>query len=647
MCGLTGFINLNNELSREELMNTATLMANSITYRGPDAGGTWADEKDGIALGHRRLSIKDLSTEGHQPMFSASGRYVIVYNGEIYNFNEIRVSLENMGHSFRGQSDTEVMLEAIEFWGIKKAIKKFTGMFAFALWDRNEKLLYLGRDRFGEKPIYYGWMGKTFLFGSELKSLRIHPSFKTYIDRESVALFVQYNYIPSPYCIYKGIYKMPPATLLTINPQNGMSLSAPEKYWSLWDVVEAGKKNPFLGNEVEASEQLDYFLHEAIGPQMIADVPLGAFLSGGVDSSTIVAIMQQKSKDPIKTFTIGYLESAYNEAEYAKNVAKYLGTNHTELYVSSKQAIDVIPRLTDMYDEPFSDASQIPTFLVSQLAKQQVTVSLSGDGGDELFGGYNRHLWGEKIKNTLNNYPNFMLKFGGDILRSMPIQFLEGSPFLPDRFKNIRFSEKVYKLSNIISIEDSATMYQNLISQWRNPHDIVLGLSPQSQYRNNLETPDCLSSITEKMMYMDMINYLPDNILQKVDRASMNVSLESRAPFLNHHIVEFAWSLPISMKIKNDKSKWLLREVLYKYIPKELIERPKMGFGVPLDSWLRGPLKEWAEDLIDEKKLIDNGFFNPEPIRKKWKQHISGRYNWQYPIWNILIFQDWIEKNGG
>lgn len=646
MCGITGFLNLYNQLGNNELKKVATQMANTIDYRGPDASGTWVDEQNGIALSHRRLSILDLSVEGYQPMVSKSKRFVIVFNGEIYNFQDIRSTLESKGHIFRGKSDTEVMLEAIEAWGIEKAVQSFVGMFAFALWDCRERLLYLGRDRLGEKPLYYGWIGKTFLFGSEIHSLGAHPHFKADIDRDAVALYVRYNYIPAPHSIYKGIYKLLPATILTINPLNGYSRPIPRHYWSTKDIVERGAGTPFSGSDSEATHQLDSLLRTAIKQQMIADVPLGAFLSGGIDSSTIVSLMQAQNNQPVHTFTIGYSEEAYNEAKHAKSIADYLGTHHTELFVTPQQALDVIPKLPTIYNEPFADASQIPTFLVSELARKKVTVSLSGDGGDELFGGYNRHIWGEKIWSKVGYLPQGLRKIGENCLKWIPAQALENSSFLPEKYKKLLLSEKIYKISTILAIDRPEAMYEPLISHWQKPENIVLGMSTLSTPLSKVEIPEHLATITEKMMYLDLIQYLPDDILVKVDRASMNVSLESRAPFLNHHVVEFAWSLPQSMKIRDGLSKWLLRQVLYQYVPKDLVERPKMGFGVPLDTWLRGPLREWAEDLLDKRHLIEDGFFNPDPIHHKWNEHLSGRHNRQHDIWNILMFQTWLKKDG-
>ena len=627
MCGISGFLDLFHSANNEKLTNIAMKMTNTIRHRGPDDLGVWVDEKVGVALGHRRLSIKDLSSEGHQPMISANGRYVMVFNGEIYNHLALRNELEQFGYRFRGQSDTEVMMESIDKWGIDNALKKFIGMFAFALWDRKEQLLYLGRDRIGEKPLYYGWVNNTFLFGSEMKSLQAHPCFKADINRDAIALYLRYNCIPAPYSIFNGIYKLMPSSFIIINPFNTQSTPDPIHYWSLKETAEERIKNPFTKNDKEAIIQLDKALGESIKLQMVADVPLGAFLSGGIDSTTIVALMQAQSKQPIKTFTIGYREEEYNEAAYAKEVAKHLRTDHTELYVSPQQALDVIPMLPTMYDEPFSDSSQIPTFLVSKLARQHVTVSLTGDGGDELFGGYNRYIWGRKIWKKLHLVPKSVRKIIATSLYSLPSKSL-----------------KLEKFTDILPVESPEEMYHVLTSHWKNPESVVIGVSESSKSLMAKTFDTELTDFTEKMMYFDTITYLPNDILVKVDRASMAVSLESRAPFLDHRLVELAWSLPLSMKIRNGQSKWLLRQVLYQYVPRELMERPKAGFGVPISAWLRGPLREWAEELLNEKRLREEGFFHPEPIRQKWKEYLSNQRNWQHHIWDILMFQAWYEN---
>ncbi|MBU4220132.1 MAG: asparagine synthase (glutamine-hydrolyzing) [Euryarchaeota archaeon] len=648
MCGITGFLGSAHQ-KVNLLVTTVKQMADTLNHRGPDDSGVWVDAETGIALGHRRLSIVDLSSTGHQPMHSACGRYVIVFNGEIYNFKTLRRELEPLEQKFRGHSDTEVMLAAISHWGLEEAVKRFNGMFAFALWDKQEQRLHLARDRLGEKPLYYGWMGKTFLFGSELKALRVHPDFNKEINRDALALYLRHNYVPAPYSIYKGIYKLPPGTILTLNRADSTSTPAPIPYWSAREVAEYGVAKPFTGSVEEAIDQLDSLLREAVKMRMEADVPLGAFLSGGVDSSLVVALMQAQSDIPVKTFSIGFNESEYNEAEYAKAVAKHLGTDHTELYVTPEQAMAVIPRLPTLYDEPFADSSQIPTFLVSELARRQVTVSLSGDGGDELFAGYNRYFLGKSIWKGIGWMPKRMRRAASGMLTAISPQtwesmFQKMKHILPGKIKQQNPGDKLQKLSEILDVDDPEAMYLRFVSHWKDPVSIVLdSYEPPTAITDKTQWVD-MPDFIQKMMFLDTITYLPDDILVKVDRASMGVSLEARVPLLDHRVVEFAWSLPMSMKIRDGQTKWILRQVLYKYVPRELIERPKMGFGVPIDSWLRGPLREWAEVLLDERRLCEEGFLNPQPIREKWAEHLSGKRNWQYYLWDVLMFQAWLDE---
>ncbi|MCK5608114.1 asparagine synthase (glutamine-hydrolyzing) [Candidatus Pacearchaeota archaeon] len=650
MCGITGFLDLTSQTISSELHNTVMQMVSTLHHRGPDDVGAWADAETGIALGHRRLSIIDLTPTGHQPMLSVSGRYVIVFNGEIYNFKILQRELKALGHKFRGHSDTEVMLASISQWGLEVAVKRFNGMFAFALWDKQEQCLHLARDRLGEKPLYYGWMEQTFLFGSELKALRAHPDFNKEINRDVLALYLRHNYVPAPYSIFKGIYKLPPGTILTLNRDENISKPTPVPYWSAKEVAENGVTKPFVGSVDEAIAQLDALLQEAVKMRMEADVPLGAFLSGGVDSSLVVALMQAQSDTPVKTFSIGFHEGEYNEAGYAKAVAKHLGTDHTELYVTPEQAITVIPRLPTLYDEPFADSSQIPTYLVSELARRYVAVSLSGDGGDELFAGYNRYLLGQSIWKRIGWMPTIMRHVASDVLTTLSphtwdSMFKKMKHVLPKKIIHQNPGDKLHKLSKILVADDPEAMYLSFVSHWKDPTSIVLGtcepntaITDRNQWAN-------LSDFTQIMMFLDTVTYLPDDILVKVDRASMGVSLEARVPLLDHRVMEFIWSLPMSMKIRNGQSKWILRQVLYKYVPRELIERPKMGFGVPIDSWLRGPLREWAEVLLDERRLRGEGFFNPQQIQKKWVEHLSGKRNWQHYLWGVLMFQAWLDEN--
>jgi asparagine synthase (glutamine-hydrolysing) len=642
-------------MSAQEMESVVQSMSHTLAARGPDDSGIWVDVHSGIALGHRRLAIIDISPEGHQPMLSADGRYVIVFNGEIYNFLELRHELKRLGHRFRGHSDTEVMLASFSEWGLYKALERFNGMFAFALWDNRERVLHVGRDRMGEKPLYYGCFGQTFSFGSELKALKAHPAFHAQIDRDALALFLRYNCVPAPYSIYRGVFKLPPGTVLTWNGKDADPTPVP--YWSAKDVAELGIAQPFTGSEQEAVAQLEELLLEAVGMRMVADVPLGAFLSGGIDSSTVVALMQAQSSQPVKTFTIGFYEDAYNEAKYAKAVAEHLGTEHTELYVTPKDALGVIPKLPKLYDEPFSDSSQIPTFLVSQLARGHVTVSLSGDGGDELFAGYNRYLWGRRIWQKMGWLPPILRQTAARTLTSRSPQawdrgFGRVSGFLPTQFKLPAIGDDLHKLAGVLAVPSPEAMYAGLVSHWKDPEAIVIGgAEPVTALSDRQRWPK-LPDFTQRMMYLDAITYLPDDILVKVDRASMGVSLEARVPYLDHRVVELAWRMPLSLNIRGLQGKWLLRQVLYKYVPQSLIERPKAGFGLPIDSWLRGPLRDWAEALLDEGRLRDEGFFHPEPIRQKWAEHLSGdaygglrQRNWQYDLWDVLMFQAWLEES--
>ena len=644
MCGIVGFMNFH---SNAEIKPLLSAMAAAIEHRGPDDVGVWDDPTHGLGLGHRRLSILDLSPAGHQPMTSASGRYTLVFNGEIYNHLDLRKALGEQ--SWRGHSDTETLLAAFEHWGLEETLKKTVGMFAIAAWDRESATLNLARDRIGEKPLYYGWQNGVFLFGSELKALQKHPSFEGKINRNALTLLLRHNYIPSPHSIYEGIYKLSPGTLLKLphgvkahNPQ-------PTEYWSVSEAVKQGQSTLCSVFEAEAVEELERLLREAVALQMVADVPLGAFLSGGIDSSTIVALMQAQSSRPVKTFTIGFNEEGYNEAVHAKAVAHHLGTEHTELYVTPEQALDVIPRLPHLYDEPFSDSSQIPTFLVSQLTRQHVTVSLSGDAGDELFGGYNRYVLAHNLWRKIALMPRAGRRLIAKALTAMSPQTWNMllSPFqklTPASLRLANLGDKLHKGAAVLSSNDIDAVYLKLISHWDDPASVVLGAEEPSTLLNGNTHPFAGLGDIQRMMALDAMTYLPDDILVKVDRAAMGVSLETRVPMLDHRVVEFAWRLPLPMKIRNGQGKWVLRQVLYKYVPKELIERPKMGFGVPIDSWLRGPLRDWAEDLLDESRMKQEGFFDPKPIREKWLEHLSGGRNWQYYLWDVLMFQAWLKR---
>ena len=649
MCGICGFVDLSNRYDQLKRQRIISEMTNTLIHRGPDDEGYWHDKEKGVSLGHRRLSIVDLSSHGSQPMLSNSGRYVIVFNGEIYNHLLLRKELIKSDNniSWLGYSDTETLLACIDTWGIEKSIQKSSGMFAVAIFDIKENNLFLVRDRMGEKPLYYGFQNGVFLFGSELKAINKHPDSLRDIDRNAVALQFRYSYIPTPYSIYKGIKKLKAGTILKINLSKSNIikeiLEEPKTYWSLEDAVINSQKNIYTGSSIEAINDLDGLLGKSVRDQMVADVPLGAFLSGGIDSSLIVSLMQSQSSMPIETFTIGFNEGDYNEAIFAKKIAKHLGTNHTELYVSSNDALSVVDNLPQIYDEPFSDSSQIPTYLISEMTKKNVTVSLSGDAGDELFGGYNRYLWTRKIWSRMKYMPISLRKFISYGIDSVSPSVW--NRILRQMVDTPQSGDKMHKLSSILASSSAEECYLNLISHWNSSDNIVIGANNISTSLTDINNHLDFDSIEEKMMYLDSISYLPDDILSKIDRASMSVSLETRVPFLNHHVVEFANTLPLSMKIKDGESKWILRQLLYKYIPKDLIERPKMGFGMPIDIWLRGPLRDWAESLIEESRIKKEGFLNYEPIRKKWIEHISGKRNWQYHLWDILMFQAWLEKN--
>jgi asparagine synthase (glutamine-hydrolysing) len=657
MCGIAGFVGFNG-LASGQAGAVAIQMAQKIAHRGPDDAGVWVDDSLEVALGHRRLSIIDLSPAGHQPMVSASGRYVMVFNGEIYNHQALRRELSSgiaQSVKWRGHSDTETLLGCFDAWGVEKTLRATIGMFAIALVDREKREMCLARDRMGEKPLYYGWQKGVFLFGSELKALKAHPGFVGEIERNAIALQLRHNYIPAPYSIYRDIQKLPPGTFLRVcvgtshsaGPSPNGRREVPQPYWSLSDVLADGHRAPFSGNDAEAVDALDLLLRDSVRQQMAADVPLGAFLSGGIDSSTIVALMQAQSSRAVRTFTIGFREEGYNEAEHAKAVARHLGTEHTELYVSPTGALDVIPRLPALYDEPFSDSSQVPTFLISQLTRQHVTVSLSGDAGDELFGGYPRYFRTARIWRMLNRLPGPARKGIGRAIHSVSESGwnrLAGPfiPLLPPTMGN--FGHKARKLGETLGEDAPEAIYRGQVSHWEHPSRLVIGSAePQTVLTDRARWRE-LADVENRMMYLDAMSYLPDDILCKVDRAAMGVSLETRIPMLDHRVVEFAWRLPMNMKIRNGQGKWILRQVLHKYVPRQLTERPKMGFGVPIDGWLRGPLREWAESLLDGSRLRQEGFLDPGPIRQKWAEHLSRRYNWQHHLWDVLMFQAWLEQ---
>lgn len=647
MCGIAGFWYPKGVSDTHSKLRK---MGNAIARRGPDGWGCWADEDCGVGFVHRRLAVIDLSKQGHQPMISASERYVITYNGEIYNHLELRDDLKG---NWRGHSDTEIILEAIQQWGIEKSLKKFVGMFAFSLWDKQTRTLTLARDRLGEKPLYYGWQNGVLLFGSELAALKANDKFSGGIDRNAMSLYLRHNMVPAPYSIYQDIYKLMPGTFWQLGQNDILgdrSAGFSQSYWSARDAAETGTREQFTGSDREATEILRKLLQNSVKHQMISDVPLGAFLSGGIDSSAITAVMQDQATVPVKTFTIGFGDEEFNEAQHAKGVARHLGTDHTELYVDDEQTRAVIPLLADLYSEPFADASQVPTYLLSKLARQHVTVCLSGDAGDELFGGYNRYYWTQNIWRKISWVPQpLRAALAGIITSTHPRtwgRIFHGlNKFLPSSMHHNNIGDKLYKLAHALPAKSADEIYVALISQWQSPMAISIDSTEPSTLITDPKQWPKVRDLVHQMMYLDTICYLPDDILTKVDRASMSVSLESRIPFLDHRILEFAWTLPTSMKIRNGQTKWILRQLLYDYVPKKLIERPKMGFGVPLETWLRGPLKDWAADLLDVNQLENDGYLNAQPIHNKWQEHLSGRRNNSYELWNILMFQAWKQSN--
>ena len=627
-------------------------MTTCLAHRGPDDAGLLVDEDAGVALGHRRLSIVDLSPEGHQPMRSASERFAVVFNGEIYNYRALGAELAALGHRFRGHSDTEVILAAVEQWGLADAVRRLVGIFAFGLWDRAERTLSLVRDHLGVKPLYYAWAGRTLVFGSELRALSRYPGLDTTIDRGALALLLRHNCIPAPYTIYRGARKLPPGTILTVRAGAAPGADVPAAYWSARAVALAGLADPLDLSREAAADALHALLRDAVGLQMVADVPLGAFLSGGVDSTTVVALMQAQSARPVRTFSIGFDDGAFDEAGHARAVAAHLGTAHTELYVTEREAREVVPLLPRIYDEPFSDSSQIPTYLVSRMARAHVTVSLSGDGGDELFAGYNRHVWGDRLWRRMRAIPRPARRFVSRALASVPPATWDrraaALPLLGQsrRVGAAHLGAKLHKLAGVLGADGAERLYLELASHWRQPGDVVLGATEPPTLTTAPGAWLEAGGFTEGMMYLDLVTYLPDDILVKVDRASMAVGLEARVPLLDHRVVEFAWRLPLAHKLRDGVGKQVLRDVLHRYVPRELIERPKAGFSVPLANWLRGPLRAWAEALLSPDRLRADGYFDPAPIRAAWDEHQSGRRDRAHDLWDVLTFQSWYHEGG-
>jgi len=621
----------------------ARAMTDAIRHRGPDGDGHWCDEAAGLFLGHRRLSIIDLSPAGAQPMVSTTGRYVITFNGEIYNFEDLRNEL-GATVVYRGHSDTEVMLAAIERWGVSGAIERCAGMFAFAVWDRETRRLYLGRDRIGEKPLYYGWIGRTFVFGSEIKALKAHPAWQGTINRDALSLFLRHNYIPAPYSIFNGILKVRPGTIVSVDASRHVT---EHTFWSMAEVAARGAADPVGMDEEEASRHLESLLRRTVRQQMISDVPLGAFLSGGVDSSLVVGLMQAESSRPVRTFTIKFDEPQYDESGHARAVADHLRTDHTALTVTADDARAVIPSLPEIYDEPFSDSSQIPTFLVSKLARQHVTVALSGDGGDEFFAGYPRYALTLQLWNKLSRSPQLLRKLAASTLRSVPVRMwdrvFDSTPAALRRRVVVR-GDRVHKLAALLSHQSIEEMYRRFVSGFPEPSAIALGSSEPLTALTDRERWPAVPTALQRLMYIDSVSYLPDDIFVKVDRAAMAASLETRAPLVDHRVAEFAWRMPAHLNFQGNRGKLVLRRILDRYVPREIIERPKMGFGVPIDEWLRGPLRDWAETLLGDERLRREGFFDAAAVREKWIEHLDGRRRWHAPLWNVLMFQAWLER---
>jgi asparagine synthase (glutamine-hydrolysing) len=642
MCGIAGFLNGPSPGPAAQLERWAQAMGDALEHRGPDDHGIWTNPEAGVGLSHRRLSIVDLSPAGHQPMTSANGRFVLIYNGEVYNHQELRPELEARGVTFRGHSDTEVILEAFGAYGIEATAKRLIGMFALAVWDRKERMLTLVRDRLGIKPLYWAKFGDLFLFGSELKALRAHPGWAPRIDRAALSAYMRHNYVPAPHSIYEGVRKLEQGTILTL-PFGGEPVI--ERFWDARAVAKAGLADQLTDDDASLTDQLEGLLLDAVKRRMVADVPVGAFLSGGVDSSTVAALMKASNAGPVQTYSIGFEQEGYNEAAHAAAVAKHLGTQHTEMMVTSREALDVIPRLPDYYDEPFADSSQIPTYLVSALTRQHVTVALSGDGGDELFAGYTRYQYAEKLA-LLAFLPRPLRYAMARLIKTQPAdRWTQILSIIPKRLRPSQPGDKMHKLASVLTVESETDLYRRLVTHWE-PDTVMRDAREAKGVMWDAHVDRDFPSLLDRMQYLDLVTYLPDDILTKVDRASMAVALEARVPLIDHRVVEFAWRLPQRVKVRNGVSKWLLRQVLYRHVPASLIERPKMGFAVPLADWLRGPLRDWAETLLSEQRLREGGFFEPAIIRRLWDDHTSGRANTQYLLWDVLMFEAWRERWG-
>lgn len=647
MCGITGFID--GHLRKEESESIIRAMTDTLRHRGPDGEGYWSEDNTGLHLGHRRLAILDLSEAGKQPMMSGSQRYVVTYNGEIYNAPELRDELIDIGHRFKGHCDTEVLVEALDRWGLGNTLTRLSGMFAMAVFDREERSLHLVRDRFGKKPLYYGWTPERLIFGSELKALRANPRLHVTLDPDAIGMYFRYLCVPSPWSIYKEVSKVPPASVVTFDATELKREPRVTEFWSAREEFNRSDKAAFSGNLDEAVEALSAVLKAAVSKRMIADVPLGAFLSGGIDSSLVVALMQEASERPVKTFTVGFEDPALNEAEYAKAIAHHLGTDHTEIYVTSKEALDVVPSLPTMYDEPFADSSQIPTYLISKLARSQLKVALSGDGGDELFGGYNRHLIAHRYFRTIGRTPAGVRRLLGRSALAIPEaawdRALRALPFLgPKGVRSGDVGYKAHKFARVLSSSDSASLHLSLASVWKDPSELVHGWkNPPDPLQENDKWPSAADPV-KRMMFLDAMTYLPNDVLAKVDRASMATSLEVRNPFLDPEVASLAWSFPRRLNFSRNQGKLVPRHVLVRYLMPEHIDRPKQGFGVPLAAWLRGPLRGWGEEMLGSKRLA--AFVDSKGAMEAWTSHQSRKRNLEHHLWALLMLSAWLSTNG-
>jgi len=649
MCGIAGILDAGRSTPADRLGALAAAMAASLGHRGPDDHGTWVDAEAGVALGHRRLSVIDLGPGGAQPMVSAAGRWVLSYNGEIYNHPALRRRLAGTGARFRGDSDTEVLVDAVERWGVDDALDLCEGMFAAALWDRRERQLHLVRDRFGEKPLYYGWVGPLFVFGSELKALHTVPGFRGELDRDAVASYLRHNCVPAPQTIFRGVRKLRPGHLVTLTPSTPAG-HLPEQrcYWSASDAVASADAHQLDISDAEMVDRLENALSRAVAARMVADVPVGAFLSGGIDSSVVVALMQQHSSQPVRTFTVGFEHRAFDESAEAAAVAAHLGTDHTAVPVGDAEAVEAIVEIPHIWDEPFADVSQVPTFLVSRVARREVTVSLTGDGGDELFAGYNRHAWLDRVWGKARIVPAGPRRRAGSVLGAVPPGMVEtaarATRVLPLKWRVRNPSTKVAKLARVLAASGPEDAYRALTTHWDDASLVLGASSTAGRDFGDGPSPVAGEGITEQMLWYDLVRYLPDDILVKVDRAAMAVSLETRAPFLDREILDLAWSLPLHAKLRGGQTKWVLRQVLGRSVPPALVERPKMGFGIPIGPWLRQELAPWADHLLDERRLREQGLLDPAPIRRAWDLHRTGRRDLGYELWDVLVLQAWVDR---